>query len=95
MGLRRPRAVEIELSEGEREQLVRWARRRRTAAGLATRSRIVLACAQGKSNRLVRHLQTFDRKRGFAAGGGSGSASRFVLGAASGEFQVERYEMPH
>ena len=42
--------MEIELSEGEREQLVRWARRRRTAAGLATRSRIVLACAQGKSN---------------------------------------------
>jgi transposase len=34
----------------ERAQLERWARRRRTAAGLATRSRIVLACAQGQSN---------------------------------------------
>lgn len=38
------------LDDGEREQLQRWARRRRTAAGLATRSRIVLACAQGESN---------------------------------------------
>jgi transposase len=47
---RGPRAVHVELIEGEREQLERWARRRRTAAGLATRSRIVLACAEGESN---------------------------------------------
>jgi transposase len=33
------------LSEVEREQLVRWSRRRKSAAGLALRSRIVLACA--------------------------------------------------
>ena len=38
------------LSDEERGQLERWARRRRTAAGLAQRSRIVLACAQGESN---------------------------------------------
>jgi transposase len=42
--------VEIALSDEERGQLRRWARRRRTAAGLATRSRIVLACAAGLSN---------------------------------------------
>jgi transposase len=33
------------LSEAEREQLLRWSRRRKSAAGLALRSRIVLACA--------------------------------------------------
>jgi hypothetical protein len=43
----------------------------------------------------VRHLQTFDRKLGFAAGGKSGSARRVALGAVSGEVQVERYEKPH
>jgi len=34
----------------ERAQLERWARRRRTAASSATRSRIVLACVLGQSN---------------------------------------------
>lgn len=48
----RPKAV-LELSEGERSQLVRWARRRRTAQGLALRSRIVLECAEGRSNKEV------------------------------------------
>src|SRR5674476_1088642 len=50
MASRGPRPVEIVLTAGEREQLGRWARRRRTAAGLATRSRIVLACAAAESN---------------------------------------------
>ena len=50
MARRGPKAVEIELSESERGQLERWARRRRTAAGLAQRARIVLACAGGESN---------------------------------------------
>jgi len=40
----RPKAPLV-LSEAEREQLLRWSRRRRSAAGLAVRSRIVLACA--------------------------------------------------
>jgi transposase len=47
---RGPKAVAIDLSDGEREQLGRWARRRKTAAGLATRSRIVLAAADGERN---------------------------------------------
>jgi transposase len=42
--------VSIELTDGERETLVGWARRRRSAAGLAQRSRIVLACAEGQTN---------------------------------------------
>jgi transposase len=42
--------VVVELSDSERETLERWARRRRSAAGLAQRSRIVLACAEGGTN---------------------------------------------
>jgi transposase-like protein len=41
------------LSEDERHTLENWARRRRTAQGLALRARIVLACAQGGSNLAV------------------------------------------
>jgi transposase len=50
MSSRGPKAVAVELSESEREQLERWSRRRKTASGLATRSRIVLAAAEGESN---------------------------------------------
>jgi transposase len=45
----RPKAVLV-LSDGEREQLVRWSRRARSAQSLALRSRIVLACGDGLSN---------------------------------------------
>ena len=38
------------MSEGERAELEGWARRRNSAAGLAMRSRIVLAAAEGGSN---------------------------------------------
>ena len=48
----RPTAV-IELSDQERETLGRWARRPSSAQALALRSRIVLACAQGKSTNAV------------------------------------------
>ena len=50
---RGPRAVSIELTGEERDQLQRWARRRRSAQGLATRCRIVLACAEGQTNTRV------------------------------------------
>ncbi len=43
----------MELSAEEREQLVRWARRRTSSQALALRSRIVLACAAGLSNKAV------------------------------------------
>jgi transposase len=42
-----PRAVVIELSAVEREQLESWSRRRSSAQALAERSRIVLAAAEG------------------------------------------------
>jgi transposase len=45
--------VEIVLSTEEREALQRWARRHRSSQALALRCRIVLACAQGRSNREV------------------------------------------
>jgi len=53
MASRGPNALEITLSAEERQQLESWARRRRTAAGLATRSRIVLAAADGENNSQV------------------------------------------
>jgi transposase len=47
---RGPQPVPIDLSDDERAQLVSWSRRRTSAAGLAMRSRIVLAAAEGGSN---------------------------------------------
>jgi transposase len=41
------------LSEAERRILQGWATRRKTAQGLALRARIVLACAEGRSNTAV------------------------------------------
>ena len=48
----RPKA-ELVLSDVERETLVGWSRRAKTAQALALRSRIVLACADGRSNKEV------------------------------------------
>jgi transposase len=45
--------IPIDLSPEERETLERWARRRKSAQGLATRSRIVLLAADGWSNLAV------------------------------------------
>ncbi|OJY43424.1 IS630 family transposase, partial [Pseudonocardia sp. 73-21] len=45
-----PHPQMIVLSDDERAQLESWARRRTSAAGLALRSRIVLAAAEGGSN---------------------------------------------
>jgi transposase len=45
-----PRAVELVLDAGEREQLEAWARRPKSAQALAQRSRIVLAAAEGLKN---------------------------------------------
>ena len=41
------------MSDGERGQLERWARCRRSSQALALRCRIVLACAEGLSNKEV------------------------------------------
>ena len=48
----RPKQV-LELSDSEREQLVRWERRRKSSQALASCSRIVLQCAEGRSNKDV------------------------------------------
>ena len=45
-----PHAAEIVLTADERAELEGWARRRTSAAGLAMRSRIVLAAADGGTN---------------------------------------------
>jgi transposase len=48
----RPKALLI-LTEDERETLARWARRHESAQALALRARIVLACAEGATNKEV------------------------------------------
>ena len=48
----RPKA-ELVLSDVERDTLVRWTRRAKTSQALALRARIVLACAQGATNKDV------------------------------------------
>jgi DNA-binding CsgD family transcriptional regulator len=48
----RPKA-ELVLTDDEREQLLRWSRRRKSSQALALRSRIVLACAEGADNKAV------------------------------------------
>jgi transposase len=45
--------AELVLSDEERAQLTRWARRAKTAQFLALRARVVLACAQGGTNKQV------------------------------------------
>jgi transposase len=48
----RPKAPLI-LTDEERQTLVRWSRRAKTAQALALRARIVLACAEGATNQAV------------------------------------------
>ena len=48
----RPKAGLV-LTDAERDQLTRWARRGKTSQVLALRAKIVLACAEGKDNKQV------------------------------------------
>jgi hypothetical protein len=45
--------AELVLSEDQRGGLQNWARRPKTAQALASRARIILACAEGKANEVV------------------------------------------
>ncbi len=69
----RPKAP-LTLTEDERQTLQRWARRAKTAQALALRARIVLACAEGGTNKAVAEQlgiwpQTVTKWRGrFVAG---------------------------
>jgi transposase len=56
-----PMAPLVALSDDERETLERWGRRPNSAQALALRCRIVLACAQGKSNTAVAAEMDVDR----------------------------------
>jgi hypothetical protein len=40
--------AELVLTDQERDQLTRWARRAKTSQALALRAKIVLACADGR-----------------------------------------------
>jgi transposase len=55
-----PIAVEVVLSEGEREQLESWARRGKSAQALAQRARIVLAAAEGLKNTEISRRLSLD-----------------------------------
>lgn len=48
----RPKA-DLRLTDLEREQLLRWARRARSAQSLALRSKIILSCAEGTASTVV------------------------------------------
>jgi transposase len=48
-----PKLAPVELTEDERRVLGAWVRRRKTAQSLALRSRIILACADGRPNQSV------------------------------------------
>src|SRR2546428_2054604 len=50
---RGPKTPELILSVDERNTLERWSRRPSSAQALAMRARLILACAEGKSNREV------------------------------------------
>jgi transposase-like protein len=43
----------VDLSDEEREQLLRWSRRAKSSQALALRSRIVLGCGDGLDNKTV------------------------------------------
>jgi hypothetical protein len=53
--------VAIELTDEERETLVRWSRRHSSSQALALRSRIVLACADGGPNTKIADALGCDR----------------------------------
>src|SRR5215217_6496769 len=54
---RGPKLPELALTDEERTTLERWARRRTSSQALAERCRIVLACAEGRSNtEVAQHL---------------------------------------
>ena len=83
----RPKA-ELTVTDQERETLQRWARRPKSAQQLALRSKIVLACAEGKDNKAVAaelavHQVTVGKWR-----------SRFIAGRLEGLTDEDRPGRP-
>jgi hypothetical protein len=58
----RPKAP-LTLTDEERQTLQRWARRATTAQALALRAKIVLACAEGATNKAVPSSRASGRRR--------------------------------
>ena len=81
--------AELVLSGDERDTLGRWARRHTSWQALALRCRIVLACAEGRSNSEVGVDLGVDRKTV-----GKWRA-RFVEGRLNGLHDEPRRVVPH
>ena len=62
------------LTEDERRTLDQWARRPTTAQRVAVRSRIVLACAEGLTNRAVAERLAVSSNQAASASGASAFA---------------------
>jgi DNA-binding CsgD family transcriptional regulator len=72
----RPKAPLV-LTEEERQTLERWARRAKSSQALALRCKIVLACAEGATNKAVAEQlgiwpQTVTKWRGSVCGQAAG-----------------------
>jgi transposase len=76
------------LSEDERRTLESWAKRRKTAQGLALRARIVLACADGGPNIAVA------ARLGVARGTAAKWRARFLARRLDGLHDEPRPEVP-
>src|SRR6202049_1390811 len=79
MGAIMAQRVEVVLDGAQRETLERWARRPKSAQGLALRCRIVLAAAEGRSSKEIAaalgcNANTVAKWRGRVVRGGRGGA---------------------
>ncbi|MQT02792.1 IS630 family transposase [Streptomyces jumonjinensis] len=82
------RKADLVLTEEERSQLTRWAKRAKTAQFLALRAKIVLRCAEGGTNQQVAG------ELGIAAGTVNRWRARFIAGRLDGLADKPRVGRP-